>query len=42
VTLTGTYMTTLPVLPAKVSLVMVGINRRGRSAFAEAVLGVSP
>ena len=42
VTLTGIYMATLPVLPAKVSLVMVAINRRGRSAFAETVLGVSP
>jgi hypothetical protein len=42
VTLTGVYMTTLPVLPAKVSFVMVGINRRGRSAVAETVLGVSP
>lgn len=42
ITLTGTYMATLPVLPAAISLVMVGINRRGRSAFAETVLGVSP
>ena len=42
VTLTGAYMMTLPVLPVKVSFVMVGINRRGRSAFAETVLGVSP
>ena len=42
VTLTAIFMMTLPVLPAKVSFVMVGINRRGRSAFAETVLGVSP
>lgn len=42
VTLTGAYMAALPVLPVKVSFVMVGINRRGRSAFSEAVLEVSP
>jgi len=42
VTLTGAFMMALPILPAKVSLVMVGINRRGRSAFIETVLGVSP
>lgn len=42
VTLTGAYMMTLPVLPPKISLVMVGMNRRGRAAYAEAVLGVSP
>ena len=41
-TLTGAYMMTLPVLPTKVSFVMVGINRRGRSAFAQMVLEVSP
>lgn len=42
VTLTAAYMMTLPTLPSKVSFVMVGINRRGRSAYAETVLGVSP
>ncbi|MGN6717849.1 MAG: hypothetical protein ACTHLX_10700 [Candidatus Binatia bacterium] len=42
VTLAGAYITTLPVFPAKVSLVMVAINRRGRSASAETVLEVSP
>ena len=42
VTLTAAYMMALPIIPAKVSFVMVGINQRGRSAFAEAVLWVSP
>lgn len=42
VTMTGVYLATLPPLPAKNSLVLVGINRRGRAAHAEVVMSVTP